>query len=497
MRVKYIIIMLLIACQAWAVAPRPGVDFGGRVMPHFAWDDAPQRVAARQMPQQVIAREGPAAPRGPVILVSFKDTLFRTPAAEIDSMFNGYNYTRNYTIIYAGGTKQVIKSSGSVRQYFYDQSRGQYNPQFDIIGPVTVSRECAYYGKNNWRDNDKNVQDLIKEACQAVDKQVNFAQYDSDNDGKVDFVYILFAGFAESDGAGSDLIWPHSSDLSYMVSLQLDGKLIASYGCSNERSYATKLHEGIGTVVHEFGHVLGLPDLYNTESDDNNQFKTLGTWDVMDGGNYLNDGNTPPNYSAYERFYLGWQTPRLLNDTADITLEPLHKGGETLMVTETGQHNKNGVEPSPSTFYLLENRQRSGWDKFLPGHGLLITKVQYNAHAWLFSAFNADSTKMGVDIIEADGEAPANSYGKLTDAFPAGATHYNTEPPFDRYTITDITENTFWGTISFKFMGGKSGTGLTPVHPSAEGIRKELRRGRLVIYHNGRAYTVSGQAINE
>jgi M6 family metalloprotease-like protein len=195
-----------------------------------------------------------------------------------------------------------VKSSGSARQYFHDTSWGQYNPQFDVVGPYTLSQSYAYYGKNN----DANVGEMIRDACKMADEDgVDFTQYDNDNDGKVDFVYVLYAGYGEADGGPANTVWPHNYDLRYTgVTCNVDGKTVRNYACSNEISYYSKLYNGIGTFCHEFSHVLGLPDLYETNQTPKG-LHTLLDWDILDYGPYNNDGNTPPAYSAYERFYMG------------------------------------------------------------------------------------------------------------------------------------------------------------------------------------------------
>lgn len=437
------------------------------------------------------------APRGLVILVSFSDTLFRTDKAEIDSMLNGQNYSRRY-IIQTGDQRSFVTSKGSAKQYFKDQSKGTYIPQFDVVGPVQLSKSCTYYGQNysGQSGNDKYAYKLIQEACSAVDSQVDFRQYDNDQDGKVDFVYILYAGYSESDGAGSDLIWPHSSRATYHSTLQLDGKIIDRYACSNEIDYATKVHEGIGTFCHEFSHVLGLSDLYATN---NATHKTMGMWDLMDAGPYNNYGNTPPNYSGYERMIMGWAIPRLLKDSENVRLAPLSLDGEVLLVSPTGQHNLSGTQPNPSTFYVLENRQLQGWDAHLLGHGLILTKVQFNLTNWNNNTTNNSGNAMGVDIIEADGIAqsasvdPYSFYGKRGDAFPSGSTHYDSIAPFDTYSLTEIEES--YKTIVFKFRGGvKEDTGVEDIRiPENEGqTQKVLHQGRVYILRNHQYYDILG-----
>ena len=391
------------------------------------------------------------APRGLVILVNFADVAFETSKAEMDSMLTGEDYNRNYSYTYRGRTYNV-NSKGSARQYFYDSSHGQYNPQFDVVGPVTISKNMAYYGKNNSYGDDSYPEKVIDEACKLADSEcgIDFSQYDNDKDGYVDFVFVIYAGYGEADGGDSNTIWPHSWYLQTAagINCKLDGKTVDLYACGNELDYYSKKHTGIGTFCHEFSHVLGLPDLYVTNNASHN---TLNEWDIMDYGPYNNEGNTPPAYSAYERFFMGWLQPRLIVNPENVELKDLQENNEALLISSTDQHNLIGNDPDPTTFYLVENRQQKGWDEHLPGHGLMLTKIQYNYNRWYQNSVNNTSSKMGVDLIEANGKA-SNS-GKATDLFPAGASKYL---GITNHAIEGIEEVD--GVIKFKYKGGVEDT---------------------------------------
>lgn len=451
--------------------------------------NSPRRIAMRQAGSTLNL-----APRGLIILVNFKNLAFKTAVSEIDSMINGQNYTRRYTGYDDYGQRTTITSSGSARQYFRETSFGQYKPDFDVVGPITLSNDYSYYGGNDSQGNDKKPEQMVKEACQLVDDSVDFTLYDNNNDGKVDFVYILYAGYGESDGAGSDYIWPHNYHLTYSgVNCVVDDKKVDNYACSNELDYSSKKHEGIGTFCHEFSHVLGLPDLYATTS--NATHKTLGSWDILDYGPYNNDGNTPPHYSAYERFFMGWLTPTLITEACEVQLPALGTSNAAAILTESGTHNLIGTNPKPATFYILENRQKNGWDKHLPGHGMLVTKVTYNQNKWDGNTVNNNSSSMGVDIIEADGDAPSSEssgtgyLGKLGDAYPAGADSFTA---LAAYQVTNIEEE--GGYIFFQLNGGGE-TILLAVEDAGQvqsATKKIIRDGRLLIEYNGDYYDLLG-----
>lgn len=408
---------------------------------------APSRVAQAQK----VAAPVNIAPRGLVILVNFQDVTFETSKAEMDSMLTGKNYSREYEYFY-GGRKFFVTSEGSAWKYFFDSSNGHYDPQFDVIGPVTVSQDMEYYGKyNEKKDFDNAPWDMVKEACELVDDSVDFSLYDNDNDGYIDFVYVIYAGYGEADGGAENTIWPHSYWLLEAgITCKVDGKYVDLYACGNELDYFSKQHTGIGTFCHEFSHVLGLPDLYTTKGQTH---KTLGSWDILDYGPYNNDMNTPPAYSAYERFMMGWMTPRLIVEPENIELKELQESNSALLISSSDQHNLIGNDPKPTTFYLLENRQQVGWDEYLPGHGMMLTKVQFSTNTWLENSVNNNAKKMGIDLIEADGKTPDSRQsgydGKPGDLFPAGATEYL---GIADHSIEEISEKD--GVIYFKYRGG-------------------------------------------
>ena len=434
------------------------------------------------------------APRGLVIMVNFNNKSFVTPKDTIDAMHNADNFSRSYsydrTVKYKGKDTTLhysIKASGSARKYFQDQSYGKYNPQFDVVGPYKVSQDYSYYGSNS----DANAYLMIKEACDLADNAgIDFSQYDNDNDGYVDFVYVIYAGYGEADGGGESTVWPHQSDVSGWK-YKHDGKFIGRYACGCELSFYSKTYAGVGTFCHEFSHVLGLPDLYETNKSPQGNH-TLFEWDVMDYGVYNNDANTPPAYSAYERFYMNWLTPRLLSEPEDVTLYPINEEeGMSLMISTTNTHNMSGWSPNPATFYLLENRKKEGWDEYLYGEGLLITKITYSLTMWKSNSVNNNASSMGVDLLEA--KANTTKYPAATDAFPAGATEWT---GYENHEVTDI-ERDSQGVITFAYRGGKQTPTENIKIDSKNNSFKILKEGKVVIIRNGRSYDLMGNDITK
>lgn len=357
------------------------------------------------------------APRGLFILVNFKDSKYQSSNTqeEMNKMMNADTYTYN-------------GAYGSARKYFIDQSHGAYVPTFDVVGPVTLSKNCSYYGKNDSEDNDMYPGDMVVEACKLADTQfdVDFTQYDNDHDGYVDFVYIIYAGKGEADGGAASTIWPHNWSISSAIyfgnctykkeDCKVDGLYIDNYACSGELNGHDGSRNGIGTLCHEFGHVLGLPDYYDTKYGSNHDnARTPDDWDIMASGSYNGDGNYPPNYSAHEKYFFGWNTPINLGNTPNLlTLNANGTSGYNSYQLNTANILQSATQEGVN--YYIENRQQSGWDTYLPGHGLLVWYVNYNADAWSQNVPNNTAGSPRYTVISATGNK--TGLGTAKDPFP-------------------------------------------------------------------------------
>ena len=414
---------------------------------------------------------------GLVLLVDFTDKAFQSTntTADFDSLMNAIDYDYN-------------GANGSVRSYFQAQSNGQYNPHFDVVGPIHLPKNVSWYGTNATsgmaKGNDRYLADFVIDACMIADSVfgVDFSEYDNDDDGNVDFIYIIYAGYGEADGGGATTIWPHNfsltSALYYGLSYQteyyvnsgsdynlplFDGKYVDNYACSMEQkySYYSSKRTGIGCIAHEFGHVLGLPDLYDTNYSTNyNKGYTPCDWDIMDAGSYNNDMNTPPNYSVYEKYYLGWVQPELLagyvTAEGDTVLElnrTLPADGLTYaMMTRSCQPSIKQSERT-DTVYYLENRQLEGWDGYLPGHGMLVWRVVYNDDAWYSNEPNNTANKPRCTILcaKTGGLGVANSWNGRQDVPFPGSSNVDKYRPWGTLNsqLVDINEDN--ELISFNF----------------------------------------------
>ena len=340
--------------------------------------------------------------RGMVLLVQFADVKFAPEhtQAVFQDFFNKENYT-DYGM------------TGSVRDYFREQSYGKFVPEFDVVGPLTAANDMAYYGRHSGNNSDSYVQELVKEACLQADPLVNFADYDWDGDGEADLVYMVYAGYSEAQDGAPETIWPHRGYLAIkQLSLQLDGVKIDEYACSSElRGSSGSELDGIGTACHEFSHCLGLPDTYDTSYSGG---YGMQNWDLMGNGSYNNASRTPAGYTSYERMFLGWLTPTVLS--GDMTqvkdMKALVDAPEAYILYNDANRNE---------YYLLENRQPRGFDSALPGHGLLVLHVDYNRTAWWYNEVNIAPNHQRLSVIAADNNYIADPSQMAGDAYPGTA----------------------------------------------------------------------------
>ena len=458
-----------------------------------------------------LQRSASLAPRGLVILVNFQDLQFQqsNTAAEMDSMLNAENYTYD-------------RSIGSVRKYFSDQSAGQYTPIFDVIGPVTLPQNMAYYGANDASGNDVLPGDFVLHACSIAAEipGVDFNNYDSNQDGWLDFVYLIYAGYDEASSSIEDLLWPaswslpaaiyfgNSSLTDYTDTLQFTfgGKAIGLFAYSSELNYrisnrnirgfslSNPKRNGIGTICHEFSHVIGLKDYYDTEYGYNyNNFLTPDAFSLMDCGNYNCDGDVPPNYSNYDRFLLGWCTPTLLTDSQEVVIPQDDYSGYCITL--------NDSLPTPfdtAAVYYLENRQKTGWDAGISYHGMLIWKIRYDSALWYNNQVNTIYNDPHVMLIPAGGDY----YDTNAIPFPGtgNITNYN---DIANHSISTILEQD--GNISFSFSSSYIPTPDIPdepenpeagfENPETDNAEKYIRDGQIYIRKNGEIYSILGSKL--
>lgn len=366
-----------------------------------------------------------------VLLLEFSDVKFTSisdPKAFYTRMLNEEGFT------YDNG------ANGSAHDFYTTASTGQFDVEFVVAGPILLPREATWYGSDA-EGQDCHMGHAVKKACElAVDSLgVDFSEYDADGDGSVDNIAFIYAGNGQADTPnGTELIWPHAADLAeaWKIDLELCGKAIHHYFCSNELRYNVEgklIPTGIGTVVHEFGHILGLPDLYNVAYSLLDV--GLSYWDTMAAGSYNNNMHTPPTFSAYERMVLGWLTPDTLDLQSDslALLPPLMESNRAYIVE---------VPDKPNEFFVLENRQQRSWDEYIFGHGMLMWHIDEDDELWQNNTVNVDAYHHHVDIVPADGNlSDATRDG---DPMPGttGVTRFtlNDWAGEERLTIDGLTE---------------------------------------------------------
>jgi len=350
----------------------------------------------------------------------------------------------------------MYNSAGSFQDFYYENSYGQLTINVTVAGVYTAAENMAYYGTNAPSD-DYRIEEFITEAVTFADDDVDFSDFDNDLDGKVDGVYVIYAGYGEEAGGGStpDAIWAHASSIS---SLTLDGVKVGKYACSCElRGNDGSDITGIGVICHEFGHSLGAPDYYDTNYDDTGDGQYPGTdaWDVMAGGSWNNDGDTPAHHNPYTKSKIfNWATATIKSNVQTLTLRDITTYPDIIQIQT----------PTTNEYFLLENRQLNGFNAALPGHGMIIyhvdgdyiadhtsnNDINVGAHQGMYVVSAAATTETGVmedgDINTDDcpwpGTGAVTTFDDTTTPNSKSWAGNNTEK-----AIIDITES--GGNISF------------------------------------------------
>ena len=431
--------------------------------------------------------------RQAVILVEFSDFAFslEKPRETYDSIFNHPGFNRR-------------NGAGCVADYYRDQSKGLFNVQFDVYGPIKVNRQANPIANPTKDTRNYGYQVFIEAAQKTVDSlDVDFSPYDWNGNGNVNQVIYIYAGFTgnqgenEKYGKSYGYIWPNTSTHGTVTDKK--GTKISAYSCSGEL-WLNHYTYGIGTICHEYTHSLGLPDIYPTGGS-TGYASVVDEWDLMDGGNFTNWGWCPCNLTAMEKMLLGWLTPVELNEPATITnLKPVSEGGEAYMVKQTDNE-----------YLLMENRQYKGWDVGIPGRGLVIYHVDYDASKWSSNSPNSEKGHFRFDLVHADNRdynqwddlindngmatyavSPRlhnrhlstssypwiegdNTNKDLTDNTLPATTMYNNNANGSKLLAKSITNITMdeAGLISFDFMGGGPTVAIRDIgHETAIGDRE-------------------------
>lgn len=342
--------------------------------------------------------------KGLALLVQFSDTKFSRD-------HNKEAFTKLLN-------EEGYKGTGSAKDYFEDQFGQGWEFEFEVSDIITLDYPAEHYGKNDAAEGDIRPWDMVVEACKIADEKINFAEFDQNNDGYVDNVYIFYAGLSEAENTDKpDLIWPHQYYIyrgTPNIYLKLDGKQIDRYACSAEIMDESSL-TGIGSFCHEYAHTFGLMDLYDTDYDNAGGW-AAGTWrstSLMDGGSYNHNSATPPNFNCIEREMLGLSEATILEEGRSYTLDPIQKSGEFCRLNSD----------KPGEYYLFECRDnKDGWDKYIGGKGMLVYHIDKDfkslydgkmVNVWSTNMVNAQLSHQCADLIEADGRS--DSINSISD----------------------------------------------------------------------------------
>ncbi len=390
--------------------------------------------------------------KGLIILVEFSDRKFITdnPKTFYQKLTSEKNYRDTSHEYYP------VDVEGSARDYFYENSFGIFDPTFNVVGPIQIDMKSTEIGGYN--ASPQTMAKVLKKVLTGVDNEVNFSEYDTDNNGYIDMCYFIFAGYGSyMQGNNENYLWPHANDFSQSArwfGMRYDGKYFGRYACSVElmdHEIYSEAHQylgGIGVICHEFSHVLGLADHYDTDYEENGQALTPDSWDLMASGTDANFGLNPVGYNAFERYALGFATPSEINAEGNYTLNPFNSSNECLIL-QSGTENE---------LYFIENRQQQRWDKFLPGHGMLVWRANLaDSYAWENNIVNVSPSNMHFELLNAAHgrninteytpfPGKGNNADLTTMTIPNLISSKKTEAPYNLYDITESAD----GVITFE-----------------------------------------------
>ena len=395
--------------------------------------------------------------RIPVILTAFKDKKFSVASSDnrvasyYESFFNGEDIT------------EATGNWGSVKEYFTEQSLGQFQPEFTIIGPVELDSVYSYYGGDRRSTKDTLYSEFVREAFTKARSQVeDWMRFDNDGNGKVDMCILLFAGLGQNytnSYGDKGTIWPKEQPSSYTV----DGVTLSGCTSSSELrptaasgGVITKTQaDGVGVVIHELSHAIGLPDLYDTR----NVAFGMDFWSVMDYGMYTRSRRAPVGYTAYEREFMGWQQAEVIDKPCTLHLDCFARGGKGYKLVNDANQNE---------YYILDNRQAEGWDWgvcYNRGHGMLVMHIDYSAGSWTGNTVNVDPKHQRMTIIPANGTLiGSNNFSSQSEW--QTSLQGNPYPGItENHELTDTSDP-----ASLVFTGGYMGKPLVDIEEAEDGI---------------------------
>ena len=299
------------------------------------------------------------------------------------------------------------------KQYFRENSHGKFNPTVDVVGWYQAKNNYEYYGEKHGKGR---ARELVNEALKAAEADgVDFSQYDNTGNRNIDGVMIVHSGQGDEEGGGGDYIWSHRSSISSLPLIGGSSSLMFAKDYTIQPEIRVNYNDivGIGIFCHEFGHLLGLPDLYDTDTSDDEHYG-IGEWGLMGLGGWLGQENYPAGMSAFSKEKLGWANIKnITENVGSYELQPAHRSGEIYKIT-TNNNNE---------YFLLENRQKAGTDEYLNGVGMAIWHINSKRTDRYPASIHVNNRRdsKGVDLEEADGDFDLDferNRGDAGDLFP-------------------------------------------------------------------------------
>ena len=399
------------------------------------------------------------------VMVEFNDRAFKddetATLAQWDKIFN----TKNLS-------EEPFK--GSVHDYFYAQSYGDFNLTFDLVY-VKVKGDAVKYASD---DDDENSQYLVEDIMEVLKTlSIDWSRYDWNGDGFINQLLIVYAGqgmnnYNEEEYKNKAMIWPHQWWMSEHLKDGQKGVYCDPIPVTyNDKEYKVDCYCALaeltknddygsfGTICHEYTHCFGFPDFYYGRTT------YVGGWELMDYGNYNGDGYCPASYSAHERWLMGWLTPTELKEETTITDMPaLSDAPQAYLIRNDGFQNE---------YYIVENRQQKGWDTSLPGNGIIVFHIDYDAPLWVstkeyvnqysrkhYTIFHANNLADTSTSFSKNWGYPYQENNSLTNTSAPAAELWNTNTDGTLFMNKPVTNMMVQdGKASFDFM--KTATDIT------------------------------------
>jgi len=353
------------------------------------------------------------------ILVDFTDRTFIKSIEQFEMLMNQVGYSDG-------------SARGSVKDYYREVSYGKMDLTVTVAGVYTLPNTCAYYAKEN------NYWEFARTAITMADNDIDFNDF-ANEEGWLETVHIIYAGFADNVINNGQQIWPHKWNV--YPSFQLDGVNISTYSCSSElRNASGTTICGIGTTCHELCHVFGAPDYYDTDyAGSGGSFPGTGSWDLMASGGHNGNGDVPAHINMVQKIMFGWVDPVFLTEPTAVTAMPNSAENDAAYV----------IEVNTDEYYVLENRQQLGFDAGVQSHGMIVYHVHpelFDDMRWRYNNINATHPQL---LYIVSGGASA----LIPNSSPSSYSNYSRAPfgvrGYDTFSSLSVPVMFTWEDMSY------------------------------------------------